>query len=307
VNQYEESPPEGWPQWCDRQVEKSAFVLVVCTEIYLRRFKGEEAPQIGLGAAWEGHIITQELYNAQGRNTKLIPVTFSKNDAQFVPTTLQSATRNRLGEDYDRLYRRLTSQPLVTMPNLGEVKPMPSLERKQDFQAIWQVPHPRNPFFTGREKILEDLARALEQRKSAALSGLGGVGKTQIAVEYAYNHRSQYTAVFWVKAESRGTLLADFVSIAAALNLPSAVAKEQELAVAEVRRWLDADSGWLLILDNADDIDLAKEFLPRDPQGDLLLTTQARALGGLAERIPVGRNATRRGPAPAASPRGIDS
>jgi hypothetical protein len=78
IDQYEESPPEGWPQWCDRQVETSAFVLVVCTEIYLRRFKGEEVPQIGLGVIWEGHIITQELYNAQGRNTKFIPVSCLK-------------------------------------------------------------------------------------------------------------------------------------------------------------------------------------------------------------------------------------
>jgi hypothetical protein len=47
IDQYEESPPEGWPRWCDRQVEESAFVLVVCTEIYLRRFKGKESPQVG--------------------------------------------------------------------------------------------------------------------------------------------------------------------------------------------------------------------------------------------------------------------
>jgi tetratricopeptide (TPR) repeat protein len=287
IDQYEESPPEGWPRWCDRQVEESAFVLVVCTEIYLRRFQGKESPQVGRGVTWEGHIITQELYNAQGRNTKFIPVALSKDDARFVPITLQSATEYRLPEGYDLLYRRLTNQPRWTMPDLGKVKSMPTLERKQDFQTVWQVPHPRNPFFTGREKILEDLVRTLGKRKSAALSGLGGVGKTQTAVEYAYTHRSQYTAVLWVKAESRGTLLADFASIAAALNLPSAAAKEQALAVAEVRRWLDTHSGWLLILDNADDLDLAKEFLPRDPQGDLLLTTRARALGGLAERLPV--------------------
>jgi len=287
IDQYEESPPEGWPRWCDRQVEESEFVLVVCTETYLRRFKGEEVPQVGRGVTWEGHIITQELYNAQGLNTKFIPVTLSKDDGGFVPITLQSATEYRLPEGYDLLYRRLTSQPRVTMPELGKVKPMPTLERKQNFQTVWLVPHSRNPFFTGREKILEDLTRALEQRKSAALCGLGGVGKTQTAVEYAYKHRSQYTAVFWVKAESRGTLLADFVSIAAALNLPSAAAKEQELTVAEVRRWFDTQSGWLLILDNADDLDLAKEFLPRDPQGDLLLTTRAHALGGLAERLVV--------------------
>src|SRR5882757_7113630 len=117
IDQYEQSPPEGWPQWCERQVEESALVLVVCTETYLRRFRREELPQVGLGVTWEGHIITQELYNAQGRNTKFIPVTLSKDDAGFVPVTLQSATHYRLPEEYERLYRRLTSQPFVTMPN----------------------------------------------------------------------------------------------------------------------------------------------------------------------------------------------
>ena len=93
IDQYEQSPPEGWPQWCDRQVEKSDFVLVACTETYLRRFKGEEAPGFGLGATWEGHIITQELYNAQGKNTKFIPIIFSAQDTAYIPVILQGATR----------------------------------------------------------------------------------------------------------------------------------------------------------------------------------------------------------------------
>jgi len=93
--------------------------------------------------------------------------------------------------------------------------------------------------------------------------------------------------VLWVKAEERSTLQSDFAAIAGVLGLPSAAAKEQEAAVAEVKQWLDTHGGWLLILDNADDLDLAKEFLPSDPQGHVLLTTRARAFGGLAERIAV--------------------
>ena len=93
IDQYEQSPAEGWPLWCDSQVEKSDFVLVACTETYLRRFKGEEAPGIGLGATWEGHIITQELYNAQGKNTKFIPIIFSAQDTAYIPVILQGATR----------------------------------------------------------------------------------------------------------------------------------------------------------------------------------------------------------------------
>jgi tetratricopeptide (TPR) repeat protein len=297
IDQYEQSPAEGWPRWCERQVKQSTFVLVACTETYLRRFNGEETPQIGLGVTWEGHIITQDLYDAQGSNTKFIPILFSRENEQFVPTPLRGVTRYQLSSNYDHLYRRLTNQPLIHIPAIGEVKPMPareslpalpSLERKQDFQTVWLVPYPRNPFFTGREETLNILRHALEKRKSAALSGFGGFGKTQTAIEYVYQYRAHYTGVFWAKAESRDQLLGDFVSIARMLNLPSSEAQEQEVTVAEVKQFLETHAGWLLILDNADDLDVAREFLPHDPPGYLLLTTRARALGGLAERLSVG-------------------
>jgi NB-ARC domain len=135
--------------------------------------------------------------------------------------------------------------------------------------------------------ILDTLRQTLEKRKRAALSGLGGVGKTQTAVEYAYQYRALYTAVFWARAEWRDQLLGDFVSIAVKLNLPSSQAKEQEVTVAEVKRFLETHTGWLLILDNADDLDVAREFLPQDPQGHVLLTTRAHALGGLAESLSI--------------------
>jgi hypothetical protein len=132
------------------------------------------------------------------------------------------------------------------------------------------------------------LRQTLEKRKSVALSGFGGFAKTQTVIEYAYRHRALYTAVFWAKAESREQLLGDFASIARMLNLPSSQAKEQEVTVAEVKHFLETHTGWLLILDNADDLDLAREFLPHDAQGHLPLTTRAHALGGLAERLSIG-------------------
>ena len=296
IDQYEQSPADGWPQWCDRQVEKSDFVLVACTETYLRRFKGEEAPEIGLGATWEGHIITQEIYNAQGKNSKFIPIIFLREDAAHIPLILQGPTHYAVPDAYDLLCRRLTHQPLVTMPPLGSVRAMPAraevpslpkLERQQDFLEPWTVPYPRNPFFTGREKILEDLRAALETRGRAALSGLGGVGKTQTATEYAYRHRKEYQSVFWVRAELRDTLLPSFVAIATALHLPESAAQKQEEAVGAAQRWLEANPGWLLVLDNADDLALAREFIPRDTQGHILLTTRAQATLVIAERVEI--------------------
>ncbi len=298
IDQYEQSPPEGWPQWCAKQVEDSQYVLVVCTETYLRRFKGEEAPGKGLGGTWEGHIITLELYKAQGKNSKFIPVIFSQEDAASIPVILQGPTHYELGKPagYDELYRRLTDQPLIEMPALGGVRPMPArqalpslsrLERKQDFLRPWNVPYSRNPFFTGRKEALDALHKVLEERGAAALSALGGIGKTQTAVEYAYIHRAEYQAVLWAKAESRDTLVSDFVAIAILLNLPESIAQEQKVAVGAVKRRLETDSGWLLILDNADDLGITREFIPQGAKGHILLTTRAQATGPVAERVEI--------------------
>ena len=298
VDRYEQSPPEGWPQWCENQVEKAEFALVVCTEVFARRFKKEEEPGKGLGVTWEASIITQELYDKQGRNTKFIPIAFCAADFAHIPTPLRGATRYDLSSEagYEDLYRQLTGQPAVTAPELGAVRvvpprvvraPLSQLEQKQDFVTRWTVPYARNPFFTGRESVLAALHAALQKRGTAALTGLGGVGKTQTATEYAYRHRKDYQSVLWASAESREALLSNFVSIAGVLNLPESTAKEQEAAVGAVRRWLEAHSRWLLVLDNADDLAMAREFIPHQAQGHILLTTRAQATAAISERVEI--------------------
>jgi predicted ATPase len=124
------------------------------------------------------------------------------------------------------------------------------------------VPYPHNPFFTGREEVLEGLHRAIEANRAAALSGLGGIGKTQTAAEYAHRHRDDYQTVLWAKADTREALVSDFVTIANLLNLPQKDAADQSLGVAAVRHWLESNSDWLLILDNADHLSIARDFIP---------------------------------------------
>ncbi len=151
----------------------------------------------------------------------------------------------------------------------------------------WNVPVSRNPFFTGRDAVLQKLEAAIKSTGAAALSGLGGIGKTQTAAEYAYRHRDEYQAVLWTSAASRETLISGFAALAALLNLPESKEKEQELAVAAVRRWLEANAGWLLILDNANELPIAREFIPKAGKGQVLLTTQAQATGALAKRVEI--------------------
>jgi hypothetical protein len=127
IDQYEESPPEGWPRWCFKQDEEADFVLVVCTETYARRFDGKEEPGRGAGVAFEGFVITQSFYGDQSKNVKYIPVVFSSDNFVHIPKLLAAFTIYDLSkpEHYERLYRRLTDQPFVTKPGLGEVATMP--------------------------------------------------------------------------------------------------------------------------------------------------------------------------------------
>jgi NB-ARC domain len=158
---------------------------------------------------------------------------------------------------------------------------------------LWTVPYRRNLFFTGRRDLITMLHDRLTTTGAAALtqalaiSGLGGIGKTQIAVEYAYRYRGHYQAIFWVAAASRETLVADFVALAHRLELPERMLEDQYLIVAAVKRWLEGHPGWLLILDNADELDLLSDFLPVGESGSLLLTTRAQATGSTAPSISV--------------------
>ncbi|MDQ3919080.1 MAG: FxSxx-COOH system tetratricopeptide repeat protein [Acidobacteriota bacterium] len=147
---------------------------------------------------------------------------------------------------------------------------------------VWAVPLPRNPFFTGRTEVLDELHQKLAAGGKAALSGMGGIGKTQTAVEYAYRRRGEYKAVLWAKADTEDSLKADFAAIAAKLDLPEKGETDRDVVIAAVKRWLEENADWLLILDNADDLEIASDLLRREWGGHILLTTRAYATGSVS-------------------------
>jgi len=155
----------------------------------------------------------------------------------------------------------------------------------------WYVPLPRNPFFTGREEILAALHTQLSANQvialtqSAALHGLGGVGKTQLALEYAYRYALEYSAIFWIGAETGESILSSLLHIAEALGLPERDGQDQQRVVAAVQRWFSTHSRWLLVWDNVEDLALLDRFRPAARAGAILLTTRSPALGTLARGI----------------------
>jgi tetratricopeptide (TPR) repeat protein len=147
-------------------------------------------------------------------------------------------------------------------------------------EPLWTIPYRQNRFFTGREHILEQLSSYFSSWKAintpiAALSGLGGIGKTQVVLEYAYRSSRTYQAVFWVNASSQETLLADIAALADSLGLPLTKDQEPPTILSLVRRSLSSRSQWLLIFDGVSDLSFVTEIIPLRSTGHVLLTTQA--------------------------------
>jgi len=159
-------------------------------------------------------------------------------------------------------------------------------------RLIWSVPYFRNPFFTGREDILNQIYQGFhtnaESIRPQALYGLGGIGKTQIALEYAYQFQQEYNTIFWISSENRETLISGFAAIAQVFNLPEKNEQEQIIIVQAVQQWFHTHTKWLLILDNISDIEHLKDFIPRMASpGHILITTHIQAIGRLAQTIEV--------------------
>lgn len=161
----------------------------------------------------------------------------------------------------------------------GEGKrPLPEQVRKPE-ATIWNVPYPRNPFFTGRQETLQQLHRLLRSDESEvliALIGLAGCGKTQVAIEYAYRHSELWASLFFFRAETRETLQADVWALAYELELDSPDA---------VRAWFGAHSNWLVILDNIEDLTLVHDYFPS--HGQFLLTTRTQMMGRVSALVSV--------------------
>jgi tetratricopeptide (TPR) repeat protein/transcriptional regulator with XRE-family HTH domain len=170
----------------------------------------------------------------------------------------------------------------------------PEAGKDQAMLVRHNLPFPPNPFFTGRESELLQLQRCFEYSARIAItqpvsvSGLGGIGKTQLALEYA--HRCSlhlYRYVFWVNASNKASLEVSYLSLAHLLQLPEQQEREVERIVQAVKSWLEQESRWLLIFDNADDLEMACSALPTRPRGHILLTTRSQIVGNLATLLQV--------------------
>ncbi|KIF71238.1 cytochrome C [Streptomyces sp. AcH 505] len=148
-------------------------------------------------------------------------------------------------------------------------------------KVMGNVP-PKNPNFTGRESLLAAVEQQLREDKTAAvlphaLHGMGGVGKSQIAIEYIYRHSHEYSVIWWIPAEHDSLILAALAELARSLGLD--VGPQANTAVPAVREALRTGKpyeNWLLVFDNAENIDAVRAYFPSGGSGKIIVTSRNR-------------------------------
>ena len=135
--------------------------------------------------------------------------------------------------------------------------------------------------FMGREPFMARLRESFRHANTPvairAVHGMGGIGKTRAAVEYAHRHRGDYSAVLFVGAADPAALETNLAALTGVLRLPEDAVPEHDRRLAAVLRWLETHRDWLLILDNVDTpeaLEAAAALWPRLEKGHVLLTSR---------------------------------
>ncbi len=235
--------------------------------------------------------------DSTGAGRKLVPVRVREADlsgllaqivyVDFVGTHDEAAVCTLLLEGVKQSRAKPAQKPAFPGAQTRSIKERPRFPGA--LPAIWNVPHSRNRNFTGRKDLLSSLRAQLRSCRHSALTalhGLGGIGKTQTAVEYAYSYSGEYQFVWWLRSEDPTTLSGDYALLAAKLGLAEAAA-DQQSAINAVKDRLSKTDGWLLIFDNAREPEEIRPYLPAAASGHVIITSRRPDWRSVANPLPV--------------------
>ena len=174
---------------------------------------------------------------------------------------------------------------LAAVPGVPPPRFRPPAGTPQPFRT---VAHRLSPHFQDPTGLLARLHAVLLGHQTAALFGMGGVGKTQLALKYSHTYRDLYAGVWWLRAETESTLQLDARD--ACLEAGAAIG-DREPPAGALKRWLDGQRGgppWLLVFDNAEDPASLRAWLPDAALHHVLITSRNPAWAGIAAPLATG-------------------
>jgi hypothetical protein len=273
-------PGDNFIEEMHRSLQKAQQILAVLTLDYLNASYTQDE--------WSAAFVKNTKGTKKSKKNRIVPVRVKKCEPVGLFSNIIPIDLVGLAEDKARDTLLAGLRPTGKPP----VKPtFPGLTFPGTLPLVWNIPHNRNLKFTGRENFLADLHKTLTSGKPPALAqaivGQAGVGKTQIALEYAYRHavdKKDYEFVWWLRAEALAT---DYTNLARMLKLSEKEVSDQNAIIKSVQQWLRKKKKWLLIFDNVRNQAEVRNYLPRAGTGHVLITSQNSNWRGLANTLPV--------------------
>ncbi len=282
-----------------REARWAASDVARLEELRCSALEGRCAAQLQLG---EHHGVVAELdahvraHPLREHGCELLALALYRAGRQAEALAVLRDTRGRLTEELAidpsaalrQLERDILTQALTLdwRPPTSSA-PVAEAASTPRFPGVWNV-GPRNPGFVGRNATLAHLRERLRAGGTAvvqALHGMGGVGKTQVMIEYAHRCAAGYDVVWWVNAEETGLIGEQYAALAVELGLVPPRA-DTASAVRALRGYLREHSRWLLLLDNAESPGDLRSWLPTGP-GHTLITSRNPGWGELAARVEI--------------------
>ena len=169
-------------------------------------------------------------------------------------------------------------------------QPRAAASRSAATGAIWHVPIHRSAHFTGRDALLQSLHdsfhKGVKPSHTQALVGMAGIGKTQIALEYAHRHREEYSLVWWLRADDETALANDCAALAREI-FPGTPDRNIQVTRDAIRRELERRGGWLLVFDGTSDPSVVSAIVPVKPRGHAIITSRNPNWRGVGSVFPI--------------------